>query len=148
MQSRIAYLNRFPRAMQAMLGLQQYVNQCGLEYSLLELVKMRASQINGCAYCLDLHTQEARADGETGQRLHVVSAWRESPAFSARERAALAWTEAVTLISNGPIADSLYDEVRAQFSETDLVALTMAITVINSWNRFAVSFRAVHKIRD
>lgn len=148
MKPRLNYFKAAPALFQAQLALNKAVEDSGLDRGLLHLIKVRASQINGCAYCLDLHTQEARADGETGQRLHVVSAWRESPAFSAREQAALAWTEAVTLISNGPIADSLYDEVRAQFSETDLVALTMAITVINSWNRFAVSFRAVHKIRD
>lgn len=141
MQSRIAYLNRFPRAMQAMLGLQQYVNQCGLEYSLLELVKMRASQINGCAYCLDMHSKDARAAGETEQRLYLLDAWREAPFYTARERAALEWTEALTRLGPHGVPDEIYDAVRPHFSEEELVNLSLAIVAINGWNRLSIAFR-------
>jgi len=140
-QSRIAYLNRFPRAMQAMLGLQQYVNQCGLEYSLLELVKMRASQINGCAYCLDMHSKDARAAGETEQRLYLLDAWREAPFYTARERAALEWTEALTRLGPHGVPDEIYDAVRPHFSEEELVNLSLAIVAINGWNRLSIAFR-------
>jgi AhpD family alkylhydroperoxidase len=114
-----------------------------LELSLIELVKMRASQINGCAYCIDMHSKDARAEGESEHRLYALSAWRETPFFTDRERAALAWTEAVTLVADGHVPDEVYDEVRPQFSDEELVNLTMAVVTINGWNRLAVAFRAV-----
>lgn len=125
-----------------MLALNQFAATSGLEHSLLELVKTRASQINGCAYCLDMHTIDARAAGESEQRLYVLSAWREAPFFTDRERAALAWTEAVTLVSETHVPDDVYEEALRHFSEEELVNLTWAIVVINGWNRMAVSFRA------
>jgi AhpD family alkylhydroperoxidase len=130
-----------PAAVHAMLGLEHYNHESGLEPRLVELVKMRASQINGCAYCLDMHSKDARAAGETEQRLYVLNAWREAPFYSDRERAALAWTEAVTLISEGGISDELFEATREHFSESELVALTMAIITINGWNRLAIPFR-------
>lgn len=126
-----------------MSGLQRYVDECGLEKPLLELIKTRASQINGCAYCLDMHTKDARHHGESEQRLYALSAWRETPFYTERERAALAWTEAVTLIADGHAPDELYAEVRQHFTEEELVNLTLAIITINSWNRLAISFRSV-----
>jgi AhpD family alkylhydroperoxidase len=139
MGSRINYHHATPAALQAMLGLEHYVRSSGLEPSLLELVKLRASQINGCGYCLDMHSKDARAQGETEQRIYVLSAWREAPFYTARERAALAWTEALTKIADTEITDSLYDSARAQFSEKELVDLTMAVVTINGWNRIAIS---------
>jgi len=127
----------------AMRGLEAYVRQSGLEPQLLELVKTRASQINGCAYCIDMHTKDARAHGETEQRLYALSAWRETPFFSERERAALAWTEAITLVADGPVDDEDYDAVREHFDERSLVDLTLAIVAINGWNRLAVGFATV-----
>lgn len=132
-----------PAAYRAMLALEEYVHHSGLEPSLLELVKMRASQINGCAYCLDMHSKDARAAGETEQRLYVLSAWREAPFYTERERAALAWTEAVTLVSETHVPDETYESARAHFSEEELVNLTMAIVAINGWNRLEISFRGV-----
>jgi AhpD family alkylhydroperoxidase len=128
---------------QAMLALQHQVETSGLEHSLLELVKIRTSQINGCAYCLDMHTKDARALGETEQRIYALSAWRETPFFSDRERAALEWAEAVTRVAADQVPDRVYDEVAPHFSEQELVALTFAAVAINSWNRLAISFRAV-----
>jgi AhpD family alkylhydroperoxidase len=119
-----------------------YVHECGLEASLLELVRMRASQINGCAYCLDMHSKDARAAGETEQRLYLLSAWREAPCYTARERAALAWTEALTLIAEDQVPDAVYDEARQYFSEQELVNLSVAVVAINGWNRLAISFRS------
>jgi AhpD family alkylhydroperoxidase len=130
-----------PRAMQAMLGLQKYVNDSGLEASLLELVKMRASQINGCAYCLDMHSKDARAAGETEQRLYLLGAWREAPMYTPRERAALEWTEAVTLLVETRVPDEVYRAVREHFTEEELVNLTLAVVAINGWNRLNVAFR-------
>jgi AhpD family alkylhydroperoxidase len=130
-------------AYQAMLGLERYVRNSGLEHPLLELVKTRASQINGCAYCIDMHTKDARAAGETEQRLYALSAWRETPFYTPRERAALEWTEALTLISENDVPDELYARVREHFSEEELVNLTMAIITINGWNRLAIPFRSV-----
>ena len=130
-------------AYQAMLGLEKYVRNCGLEHTLLELVKTRASQINGCAYCIDMHTKDARAGGETEQRLYALSAWRDTPFYTPRERAALEWTEALTLISESDIPDSLYETVREQFTESEIVNLSMAIITINGWNRLAIPFRSV-----
>ncbi len=139
---RIDHRHIAPGAVAALSSVQRYVDHCGLEKKLLELVKLRASQINGCAYCVDMHTKDARALGETEQRLYAVVVWREAPFFSERERAALAWTEAVTLISATGVPDDVYQLARTQFSEKELVDLTMAIVAINGWNRLAVSFRA------
>jgi AhpD family alkylhydroperoxidase len=127
---------------QAMLALSAASAASGLERSLLELVRLRASQINHCAYCIDMHTKDARAQGETEQRLYLVSAWREAPLYSERERAALEWTEAVTLVGETQVPDDVFTRVRQHFDEAELVALTFAIVVINNWNRLAVSFRA------
>jgi AhpD family alkylhydroperoxidase len=126
----------------ALYGLENYLAGCGLEHALLELVKTRASQINGCAYCIDMHTKDARAAGETEQRLYALTAWRETPFFTERERAALAWTEAVTRIGDG-VPDDLFEEARKQFSEKELVDLTWAVAAINAWNRVAISARGV-----
>lgn len=125
-----------------MRQLNDYVENCGIEHTLLELVKTRASQINGCAYCLDMHTKDARAAGETEQRLYTLSAWRETPFFTPRERAALAWTEAVTQISGYSIDDGLHGELREHFSEKEAVDLTLAVIAINGWNRLAIPFRS------
>jgi AhpD family alkylhydroperoxidase len=143
MQSRIDATKVAPGAYQAMAGLEAYVRKSRLEPSLLELVKVRASLINGCAYCIDMHTKDARAKGETEQRLYATAAWRETPFFTDRERAALAWTEAITLINKDHAPDSVYEEVRQHFSEEELVNLTLAIVAINGWNRLAIGFRAV-----
>jgi AhpD family alkylhydroperoxidase len=123
--------------------LEQYIRKSGLEAKLLELVRMRASQINGCAYCLDMHSKDARAAGETEQRLYGLSAWRETPYYSDRERVALEWTESVTLVSRDQVPDELYERARRHFSEAELVNLTLAVVTINAWNRLAISFRAV-----
>ncbi len=143
MRPPLDYSKAVPAGYEAMSGLERYVRGCGLEHSLLELVKTRASQINGCAYCIDMHTKDARAAGETEQRLYALSAWRETPFYTERERAALEWTEALTLISENDVPDALYERVRAQFSEADIVNLTLAVVVINGWNRLAISFRSV-----
>ncbi|MGE5222285.1 MAG: carboxymuconolactone decarboxylase family protein [Omnitrophica WOR_2 bacterium] len=143
MEPRLIYKEVAPEGFRTMLKLGYYVNTSGLEPSLLNLIRLRASQINGCAYCIDIHTREARARGETEQRLYALSAWRETPFYSDRERAALAWTEAVTLISESDVPDELYESVRPQFSEKELVDLTFAVISINSSNRLAVSFRTV-----
>jgi len=141
MRSAIDYAKANPQAMAAMLAFEQYVRGCGLEHTLLELVKTRASQINGCAYCIDMHSKDARALGDTEQRLYALSAWREAPFFTDRERAALAWTDALTLISQNGVPDELYEEAKEQFTEKELVDLTLAIVAINGWNRLAISFR-------
>ena len=125
-----------------MLHLQEYVETSGLEHPLLELVKMRASQVNGCAYCLDMHSKDARAAGETEQRLYTLDAWRETPFYSDRERTSLAWTEALTRISENKVSDTLYTEARKHFSEKELTDLSLAIIAINGWNRLAISFRS------
>lgn len=140
---RLDYHEVAPDGFSAMLGLERYVRGSGLPHALLELVKVRASQINGCAYCLDMHTKDARAAAETEQRLYAVAAWHEAPFFTERERAALAWTEAVTRVGESRVPDELYEEVRRHFDERELVDLTLAVVVINGWNRLAVSFRAV-----
>jgi AhpD family alkylhydroperoxidase len=142
MKPRIDHRKVAPRALQAMLGLQAYVNGSGLEPSLLELVKMRASQINGCAFCLDMHSKDARAAGESEQRLYLLDAWREAPLYSPRERAALEWTEAVTLVREGHVPDEVYRAVREHFTEEELVNLTLAVVTINGWNRLSIAFRA------
>ncbi len=144
MKSRLNSLNLNSPVYQAMLALEMSVRNAGkLETSLLELVRMRASQINGCAYCLDMHSKDARAEGETEQRLYCLPAWRETPFYTERERAALAWTEAVTLVAGEHVPDHVFDEARKQFSEEELTYLTLAIVAINGWNRFAISFRSV-----
>ncbi len=147
MKPRLDYFAKAPDLMQAQLALNDAVAKCGLEPGLLHLIKLRASQINGCSYCVDMHAHEARADGETEQRLYLVAAWRESPLFSDRERAAFLWTEAVTQISHGGVSDELFALARKQFSEEDLVKLTMAVAVINTWNRMSVSFHSIHPTR-
>lgn len=143
MEPRLKYASAAPGAYQAMAGIERYVRSCGLEHTLLELVKMRASQINRCAYCIDMHSKDARAEGETEQRLYALSAWRETPFFTARERAALEWTEALTLISASDVPDDLYARVREHFSEEEIVNLSLAIIGINGWNRLAIPFRSV-----
>ena len=142
MSQRLDYGKASPHGLAAMLNLQKHVENCGLEHSLLELVKMRASQINGCAYCLDMHSIDARAAGETEQRLYLLNAWREAPFYSDRERAALAWTEALTRIAGNEVPDALYEEARKHFSEKELVDLSLAIIAINGWNRLAIPFRS------
>jgi AhpD family alkylhydroperoxidase len=144
MQTRLNYYKTAPEALKPMLDMEAYLKACGLEHSLVELVKTRASQINGCAYCLHMHTKDARAAGESEQRLYLLSAWHESQLYTARERAALQWTEALTLISETHAPDDAYDAVKAQFSEKELVNLTLLISTINAWNRIAIGFRAVH----
>jgi AhpD family alkylhydroperoxidase len=141
MSERINYAKATPEGYRAMSGLERYVRESGLEPSLLELVKLRASQINGCAYCIDMHWKDARARGESEQRLYWLMAWRESPYYTERERAALAWTEAVTLIADSHVPDELYEEVRQYFNETELANLTFALVAINGWNRLAISLR-------
>ncbi len=142
MSARIQYPKAAPGAYQAMLGLEKYIHPCGLEASLLELIKMRASQINGCAFCLDMHSKDARAAGESEQRLYVLDAWRETSFYSDRERAALLWTEALTLIADNHVPDDVYDEVRRHFTEQELVDLSLAVVAINGWNRLAIAFRS------
>jgi AhpD family alkylhydroperoxidase len=139
---RVDYRRVFPEAMQAMAGLEQAVRQSPLEPELLELVKMRASQLNGCAYCLDMHSKDARAQGESEQRLYVLNAWREAPFYSERERAALAWCEALTRLPDTAAPDDAYEPLANHFSEEEIVALTLAIAAINGWNRFAVGLRS------
>jgi AhpD family alkylhydroperoxidase len=143
MEPRIDVAQAAPGARAAMYGVEKYVRESGLETRLLELVRLRASQMNGCAYCIDMHTKDARAEGETEQRLYALSAWRETPFFTDRERAALEWTEAVTAIAQSGAPDSLYHAVREHFTPVELVNLTMAIVAINGWNRLAISFRLV-----
>ncbi len=142
MEPRLAPLPLAPEPYRSLAAIGAYLKHCGLEAGLQELVKIRASQLNGCAYCLDMHTKDARALGETEQRIYALSAWHETPFFTERERAALAWTEAVTQVSHG-VSDELYELARAQFSEQELVNLTWAVAAINAWNRIAISFRAV-----
>jgi AhpD family alkylhydroperoxidase len=141
MHPRIDTKHISPNAYKAMHGLQSYVDATNLEPSLRELINIRASQINACAFCLHMHMRDARKAGESQERLDLVSAWREAPSFSARERAALAWTEAVTQVADTHVPDDVYDMVRAEFSEQEIVDLTMAVVTINSWNRLMVSFR-------
>ena len=142
MQPRIDGAKVAPGGLKAMLGLEAYLHECGLEIPLLHLIKLRASQINGCAYCLDMHWKDLRAIEETEQRLYGLDAWRESPYYTDRERAALAWTEAVTRVTDGHVPDDVYEEVRPHFSEKELADLTLAIATINAWNRIAIASRA------
>ena len=141
MKRRLNQLAAGRGAMKAMFGLEAYLAKCGLEARLLHLLKFRVSQINGCAYCLDMHSKDLRAEGETEQRLYLLDAWRESPFYTERERAALAWAEAVTLVTVGHVPDEVYDVARTQFSEEELVNLTLAVVAINGWNRLNIAFR-------
>ena len=143
MQPRINALAVAPEGYKAMTGLERYLATCGLERKLYHLIKLRASQINGCAYCIDMHWKDLRAEGESEQRLYGLDAWRESPYYTDRERAALQWTEALTLITNGHASDADYDAVRSHFNEKELADLTLAIATINSWNRLSISLRIV-----
>lgn len=141
MAERLNYAKAFPEGIHALLNLGKVIGGSGLEPSLLELVKTRASQLNGCAYCIDMHTKDARAAGESEQRLYALSAWRETPFFTPRERAALAWTEALTNIQQGHAPDDVFEQARSEFDEAELTKLTLAITQINTWNRIAIGFR-------
>ncbi len=145
-KARLNAYSAAPDAAKAIMQVETYIQNCGLEKPLIELVKMRASQINGCAYCLDMHSKDARKAGETEQRLYLLNAWAESPLYSDRERAALAWTDAVTLIAETHAPDHLYEQLRAQFTEAEIVNLTTLIGLINLWNRFAISFRTQHPV--
>jgi AhpD family alkylhydroperoxidase len=148
MQQRIDVTKVSPAAFQALAGLQAYVDKSGLDPKLRELVKIRASQINGCAYCLAMHTRDARKLGETDERMHLLDAWREAPLYSARERAALEWIEAITLVAQGHIPDESFEEVRKQFSEKEIIDLTVAAIAINSWNRAAIAFRVTPQVES
>ncbi len=141
MQTRLDYRKANPHALNAMLALEERIAQSGQEPTLIELVRLRASQINGCAYCVDMHTRDAHKHGETERRLATVVVWREAPFFTDRERAALEWTEAVTLVAHDHVPDAVWEAVRPHFTDAELVDLTLAIVTINGWNRFAVSFR-------
>jgi AhpD family alkylhydroperoxidase len=143
MKARINLMTVNPAIIHAMLSLEKQVSKGGLDNKLLDLVRMRASQINGCAYCLDMHSKDARAAGETEQRLYGLNAWRETPYYSARERAALEWTEALTLVTEGHVPDEMYERVRQEFSEDELAHLSLAIVAINGWNRLNVAARTV-----
>lgn len=142
MQARIDVLKVSPAAIKTMLDMEAYLAKSSIERPLLHLIKMRVSQINGCAYCLDMHSKDARNEGETEQRLYLLNAWREAPFFSSRERAALAWAEALTLVSQTHVPDAAFEAARAEFSEAELVDLSLAIVAINGWNRLSVGFRA------
>jgi AhpD family alkylhydroperoxidase len=143
MKARIDLMHTAPGVIQAMLGLERQVGESGLDHKLLDLVRMRASQINGCSYCLDMHSKDARLNGETEQRLYGLNAWRETPYYSARECAALEWTEALTLVSESHVPDDVYERVREQFSQDELVHLSLAIVSINGWNRLNIAARTV-----
>jgi AhpD family alkylhydroperoxidase len=140
-ESRISFVKAAPGARDALLHLSEYVHGSGLEESLLGLVFLRASQINGCAFCIDMHWKDLRAIGQSEETLYMLNAWREAPGYTERERAALAWTEAVTLVTEGHVPDEVYAAARKHFSEAELVNLTLAIAVINSWNRMNIAFR-------
>ncbi|HEX3950024.1 MAG TPA: carboxymuconolactone decarboxylase family protein [Steroidobacteraceae bacterium] len=142
MQARIDFMKVSPAAIKTLLDMEAYLARSSIERPLLHLVKMRASQINGCAYCLDMHSKDARNEGETEQRLYALDAWRETPFYSARERAALAWTETLTLVAQTRAPDAEFEAAHAQFSESELVDLSLAIAAINGWNRMCVGFRA------
>jgi AhpD family alkylhydroperoxidase len=143
MEPRLDYIKASPDGYKAMAQLEAFVRHSGLEAKLLELVKIRASQLNGCAFCLDMHTKDARAKGETEQRIYMLNAWREAPFFTDKERAALAWTEAITNIQQGHASDEVYEVLSQQFTEQERVNLTWAITAISAWNRIAIGFRLV-----
>ena len=143
---RVSAYDAAPAAMKALQNVEAYLHQCGLDQRLIELVKMRTSQINGCAYCLDMHSKELRRLGESEQRIYLLNAWQESPLYTPRERAALAWTEAVTLIAQTHAPEPAYTEVRRQFDDKELIDLTILIGMINLWNRLAISLRYEHPV--
>jgi AhpD family alkylhydroperoxidase len=145
MQQRLDAVTVSPGLYKAMSGVQAYVDSCGLERSLLELIKIRASQINGCAFCLVMHTNDARKHGESDERMYLLDAWHEAPVFSARERAALAWTEALTRVSETHVPDDVYAQIKKEFSDKEIVDLTAAVIVINGWNRASIAFRTTPK---
>lgn len=146
MKPRLQFYAQAPELMKSVVALNAAVDECGLEKSLLHLIKLRASQINGCSYCVDMHSREARHDGETEQRLYLVAAWKESPLFNERERTTFAWTEAVTNIAKGGVSEALYAKALQHFSGEELVKLTVAVGMINTWNRLCVSFHAIHPV--
>lgn len=146
MEPRMNFFEADPKLMGKVLAMSDAANASGLEQTLVHLVKLRASQINGCSYCVEMHSREARDHGETEQRLYLVSAWKESPLFSKRERAALAWTETVTLLAGTGVSDAAYEAVRAEFDETDVTRLTVVIGMINVWNRLCVPFQSIHAV--
>ncbi len=143
MEPRIDYSKYAPEAQKALYALEKYIATCGLDHKLIHLIKMRASQVNGCAFCIDMHSKDARAIGETEQRLYELNAWRETPFYSDAERAALEWTESLTLVSETHVPDEVYENVRKHFSEKEIVDLTLIVGTINLWNRLAISVRAV-----
>ncbi len=143
METRIDPRKAAPEVYRAMLALESAVQATGLESNLLNLVKLRVSQINGCAFCIDMHSKDLRAEGESEERLYLLDAWREAPFYSDRERAALAWAEAVTLIAKEHVPDEVYETARQQFADDELAKLTLAVVSINGWNRFGIAFRAV-----
>ncbi len=143
MEARLDYANASPEAYKAMLQMEGVVRRSGIDPNLLELMKIRASQLNGCAYCIDMHTKDARFKGETEQRIYALDGWRETPFYTDKERAALAWTEAITNIQTGHAPDAVYQQLSRNFTEADIVNLTLAITTINAWNRIAIGFRLV-----
>lgn len=147
MKPRLNPYKAAPEMLNAMMAMEEAVQGSGLEGSLIELVKIRASQINGCAFCIHMHTRDARAKGETEERIYLLNAWSESPLYTERERAALAWTEAVTLVAESRVPDEIYEQLEGQFNEAEIVKLTMLVTTINAWNRIAISFRSVHPTR-
>ena len=148
MQQRIDVTKVSPAAYQAVAALQTYVDRSGLDAKLRDLIKIRVSQINGCAFCLAMHTRDARKTGETDERMHLLAAWREAPIYSARERAALAWVEAITLVTQGHVPDEVFEAVRKQFSEKEIVDLTAAAAAINTWNRIAIALRAPPQVES
>jgi AhpD family alkylhydroperoxidase len=141
MQARLNFFKANPKAMNALVGLEPQISGSGLEKSLIELVRLRASQLNGCAYCIDVHTADARKAGETDRRLALLPVWREADVYSDREQAAFAWTEALTLVADSHVPDEVWEQTRQQFEEAELVDLTLLVTTINTWNRFAIAFR-------
>ncbi len=143
MEARMSYAKASSGVYKAMQGLESYLGECGLEPNLLDLVRVRASQLNGCAYCLDMHSKDLRARGESEQRIYLLDAWEEAPFYTERERAAFAWTEAVTLLTEGHVPDEVYEQARLHFSEKELADLTLAVVAINGWNRLNVAFRTV-----
>lgn len=147
MKPRLNAYKAAPEAMKALGAVETYIQGSGLEPSLIHLVKTRASQINGCAYCIHLHTREARNGGESEERLYLLDAWRDSPLYTERERAALAWTEAVTLVADTHVPDAVFEELRQHFAEDEIVKLTLVVAMINAWNRMAISFRSVHPVK-
>ncbi|MEW2915814.1 carboxymuconolactone decarboxylase family protein [Ruegeria sp. ANG10] len=144
MKSRLNHFAVSPQLMQPMLDMEECLKSSGLEHSLIELVKLRVSQINGCAFCIHMHTHDARAQGESEDRLHLLNAWRESSLYSERERAALAWAETLTRIEQNGAPDHIYKEIAAQFSDQEKIALTLVVTTINAWNRIAIGFATPH----